>query len=29
MKEATDSEYAVTQKLAYEKGARRDLEVEF
>jgi hypothetical protein len=29
MKEATDSEYAVSQKLAYETGARRDLEVEF
>jgi hypothetical protein len=29
MKEATDSDYAVSQKLAYEKQARRDLEVEF
>jgi hypothetical protein len=29
MKEATDSEYVVSQKLAYEKRARRDLEVEF
>jgi chromosome segregation ATPase len=29
MKEATDSEYAVSQKLAYETGARRGLEVEF
>jgi hypothetical protein len=29
MKEAADSEYAVSQKLAYETGARRDLEVEF
>jgi hypothetical protein len=29
MKEATDSEYAVSQKLAYEKGARWGLEVEF
>jgi hypothetical protein len=29
MKEAADSEYAVSQKLAYEKGARRDLAVEF
>jgi hypothetical protein len=29
MKEASDSEYAVFQKLAYEKGARLDLEVEF
>jgi hypothetical protein len=29
MKEATDSGYAVYQKLAYEKRARRDLEVEF
>jgi hypothetical protein len=29
MKEATESEYVVSQKLAYEKGARRDLEVEF
>jgi hypothetical protein len=29
MKEADDSEYVVSQKLAYETGARRDLEVEF
>jgi hypothetical protein len=29
MKDATDSEYVVSQKLAYEKGARRDLQVEF
>jgi hypothetical protein len=29
MKEAVDSEYAASQKLAHEKGARRDLEVEF
>jgi hypothetical protein len=29
MKEATDSEYAVSQKLAYETGGRRGLEVEF
>jgi chromosome segregation ATPase len=29
MKEAADSEYAISQKLAYEKRARRDLEVEF
>jgi hypothetical protein len=29
MKEATDSKYAVSQKLDYEKGARRYLEVEF
>jgi hypothetical protein len=29
MKEATDSEYAISQKLAYETSARRDLEVEF
>jgi hypothetical protein len=29
MKEAADSEYAVSQKLANETGARRDLEVEF
>jgi hypothetical protein len=28
-KEATDSEYAVSQKLAYEKLARQDLEVKF
>jgi chromosome segregation ATPase len=27
MKEAADSEYAVSQKLAYEKRARQDLEV--
>jgi hypothetical protein len=29
MKEATDSEYAISQKLSFEKGARRGLEVEF
>jgi hypothetical protein len=29
MKEATDSEYAVSQKLAYETAARRGLEAEF
>jgi chromosome segregation ATPase len=29
MKEATDSECAISQKLAYEKGARRGLEAEF
>jgi hypothetical protein len=29
MKEATDSEYAVSQKLAYETGARWGLEAEF
>jgi hypothetical protein len=29
MEEATDSEYAISQKLAYEKGARRGLEAEF
>jgi hypothetical protein len=29
MKEATDREYVVSQKLTYEKGARRDLEVVF
>jgi hypothetical protein len=29
MKEATDSEYSISQKLAYEKGARRGLEAEF
>jgi chromosome segregation ATPase len=29
MKEATESEYAVSQKLAYETTARRGLEVEF
>jgi seryl-tRNA synthetase len=28
-KEATESEYAVSQKLAYETAARRGLEVEF
>jgi hypothetical protein len=28
MKEATDSEYAISQKLAYETANRRDLEVE-
>jgi hypothetical protein len=28
MKEAADSEYVVSQKLSYEKGARRGLEVE-
>jgi hypothetical protein len=27
MKEAVDSEYVVSQKLAYEKQARQDLEV--
>jgi hypothetical protein len=27
MKETIDSEFALTQKLAYEKQARRDLEV--
>jgi hypothetical protein len=27
MKEIIDSEFAVTQKLAYEKQARRDLDV--
>jgi hypothetical protein len=27
MKEDVDSEYATSQKLAYEKGARQDLEV--
>jgi hypothetical protein len=27
MKEAVDSEYAISQKLAYEKRARQDLEV--
>jgi hypothetical protein len=27
MKEAANSEYAVSQKLAYEKRARQDLEV--
>jgi hypothetical protein len=29
MKEATDSEYAVSQKLTYEIGARRGLEAKF
>jgi hypothetical protein len=29
MREATDSEYAVSQKLAYETGARQGLEAEF
>jgi hypothetical protein len=29
MKEAADSEYVVSQKLAYEKRARRDHEVKF
>jgi chromosome segregation ATPase len=29
MKEATDSEYAISQKLAYETAARRGLEAEF
>jgi hypothetical protein len=29
MKEATKSEYAVSQKMAYETAARRALEVEF
>jgi hypothetical protein len=29
MKEAADSEYAIPQKLAYEKGARRGREAEF
>jgi hypothetical protein len=29
MKEATESEYAISQKLAYETGARRGLEAEF
>jgi hypothetical protein len=29
MKEATDSEYAISQKLAYETAARRGFEVEF
>jgi hypothetical protein len=29
MKEATDSEYDVSQMLAYETGARRGLVVEF
>jgi chromosome segregation ATPase len=29
MKEATDIEYAISQKLTYETGAHRDLEAEF
>jgi hypothetical protein len=29
MKEAADSEYTISQKLAYKKGARRGLEAEF
>jgi septal ring factor EnvC (AmiA/AmiB activator) len=29
IKEAAESEYTVSQKLAYETGARRGLEVEF
>jgi hypothetical protein len=29
MKEATDSEYAISQKLAYKTAARRGLEAEF
>jgi hypothetical protein len=29
MKEATESEYAISQKLAYETGAHRGLEAEF
>jgi hypothetical protein len=29
MKEVADSEYAISQKLAYETGARQGLEVEF
>jgi Skp family chaperone for outer membrane proteins len=29
MKEAAGSEYAISEKLAYEKGARRGLEAEF
>jgi hypothetical protein len=29
MKEATDSEYAISQKLAYETATRRGLEVKF
>jgi hypothetical protein len=29
MKEAADSEYAISQKLADETGARQDLEAEF
>jgi hypothetical protein len=29
MKEATESEYAISQKLTYETAARQGLEVEF
>jgi hypothetical protein len=29
MKEAADSKYAVSQKLAYETGVHRGFEVEF
>jgi hypothetical protein len=29
MKEAKESEYTISQKLAYETGARRDLEAKF
>jgi hypothetical protein len=29
MKEATDNEYAISQKLAYETGAHRSVEAEF
>jgi hypothetical protein len=29
MKEATDTEYTISQKLAHETGARRSLEAEF
>jgi chromosome segregation ATPase len=29
MKEAADSEYAISQKLAYETGGRRGLEAKF
>jgi hypothetical protein len=29
MKEATESEYAISQKLAYVTAARRGLKVEF
>jgi hypothetical protein len=29
MKKAIESEYAISQKLAYETAARRSLEVEF
>jgi hypothetical protein len=29
MKEAADSEYAISQKLAYDTGARRGLEAKF